>query len=122
MPDTAPPPDTSARRRAWLRRATTIAVIAVATLVVSGLLGTSVLRSLVAVVAVAAILRLGYAMISSLAQPVPEPPPVGELRKVKIGYRCSVCGAEVRMTVAPDADPAPPRHCLEDMELVAPIE
>lgn len=122
MPDTAPPPDTSARRRAWLRRATTIAVIAVATLVVSGLLGTSVLRSLVAVVAVAAILRLGYAMISGLAQPVPEPPPVGELRKVKIGYRCSVCGAEVRMTVAPDADPAPPRHCLEDMELVAPIE
>jgi hypothetical protein len=41
---------------------------------------------------------------------------------VKIAYRCSICGTEVRMTVAPDEDPPPPRHCLEDMDLVAPIE
>ena len=25
------------------------------------------------------------------------------------------------MTIAPDEDPEPPRHCLEDMELVAPV-
>ena len=53
---------------------------------------------------------------------VAEPPPAGELRKVKIIYRCSICGTEVRMTVAPDEDPDPPRHCLEDMDLVAPVE
>jgi len=57
-----------------------------------------------------------------MAAPIPEPPPPGELRKVKIMYRCAICGAEVRMTVAPDQDPPPPRHCLEDMELVAPID
>jgi hypothetical protein len=33
-----------------------------------------------------------------------------------------VCGTEVRMTAADTEDPAPPRHCMEDMELVAPID
>lgn len=69
-----------------------------------------------------AIFRVGLAMLRGLATPPPEPPPPGELRKVKIAYRCSICGAEVRMTVAPDEDPEPPRHCLEDMDLVAPID
>ena len=68
------------------------------------------------------IIRIGLAMLRGLATPPPEPPPAGELRKVKITYRCSICGAEVRMTVAPEEDPEPPRHCLEDMDLVAPIE
>jgi hypothetical protein len=77
-------------------------------------------KALVAAVAAAIIIRIGWAMISGLAQPVPEPPDAGELRKVKIMYRCSICGAEVRMTIAPQEDPEPPRHCLEDMELVAP--
>ena len=81
-----------------------------------------VVNVLIAVAAAALMIRVGLAMLRGLARPVPEPPPAGELRKVKIGYRCSVCGAEVRMTVAPDADPDPPRHCLEDMDLVAPIE
>jgi len=78
-------------------------------------------RVTVAVVVAAAALRIGYAMISGLAQPVPEPPDEGELRQVKLTYRCSICGAEVRMTVAASDDPEPPRHCLEDMDLVAPI-
>jgi hypothetical protein len=26
------------------------------------------------------------------------------------------------VVMAPDQDPPPPKHCLEDMELVAPIE
>ena len=68
------------------------------------------------------IIRVGLAMLRGLAIPPPEPPPVGELRKVKIMYRCAICGTEVRMTVAPDEEPEPPRHCLEDMDLVAPIE
>jgi hypothetical protein len=82
----------------------------------------NVFNVLVAVVVAVAILRVGLAMLRGLAQPIPEPPPAGELRKVKIAYRCSVCGAEVRMTVAPHEEPAPPRHCLEDMDLVAPTE
>src|ERR1700742_1333452 len=78
-------------------------------------------RIVVAVVAAAVVFRIGYAMISGLAQPVPEPPEPGTLRKVRLTYRCSVCGTEVRMTSAAAEDPEPPRHCLEDMDLVAPI-
>jgi hypothetical protein len=82
----------------------------------------SLLALLVAAGAVWLIFKVGFTMLGGLAQPVPEAPPPGELRKVKIMYRCSICGTEVRMTVAPDEEPAPPRHCLEDMDLVAPVE
>lgn len=68
------------------------------------------------------IMKVGLTVLRSLAQPTPEPPPPGELRKVKLTYRCSICGTEVRMTVAPHEDPEPPRHCQEDMELIAPID
>ena len=77
---------------------------------------------LVAAVAAYVIIASGISILAGLARPIPEPPPRGELRKVKITYRCSLCGTEVRMTVAPDEDPEPPRHCQEDMDLVAPIE
>ncbi|MCU0310771.1 MAG: hypothetical protein MUE36_07510 [Acidimicrobiales bacterium] len=79
-------------------------------------------RVLVAAGACWAILRLGVLLLGGMARPIPEPPPAGELRKVKIAYRCEICGAEVRMTVAPDADPEPPRHCQEDMTLMAPVD
>jgi hypothetical protein len=82
----------------------------------------NVVNVVIAVIVAYLILRIGLAMLRGLAQPIPEPPPAGELRKVKIAYRCSICGAEVRMTIAPDEDPQAPRHCLEDMDLVAPIE
>ena len=82
----------------------------------------TVFNIIVAVAVGFAIMRVGVAMLRGLARPVPEPPPAGELRKVKIAYRCSICGTEVRMTIAPDQDPLPPRHCLEDMDLVAPVE
>ena len=82
----------------------------------------TVFNIIVAVAVGFAIMRVGVAMLRGLARPVPEPPPAGELRKVKIAYRCSICGTEVRMTIAPDQDPSPPRHCLEDMDLVAPVE
>jgi hypothetical protein len=68
------------------------------------------------------ILKLGFAVMSSLATPLPPPPPPGELRKVRLLYRCSLCGTEVRMTSANDEVPEPPRHCMEDMELVAPTD
>ena len=82
----------------------------------------SLVALLIAALAVFVLFKIGFAMLGGLAQPIPEPPPAGELRKVKIMYRCSICGTEVRMTVANDQMPEPPRHCLEDMELVTPVE
>ena len=68
------------------------------------------------------ILRIGIGILRMFAQPVAEPPPPGELRKVKLMYRCEICGTEVRMTVAPDQDPEPPRHCQDEMTLLTPVE
>jgi len=82
----------------------------------------SLLALLIAAVAVWVLMKIGFVMLGGLAQPVPEPPPPGELRKVKLMYRCSLCGTEVRMTVANDQMPEPPRHCLEDMDLVTPVD
>jgi hypothetical protein len=82
----------------------------------------SLVALLIAAFAVFLLFKIGFAMLGGLAQPVPEPPPAGELRKVKITYRCSICGTEVRMTVANDQMPEPPRHCLEDMDLVTPVD
>ncbi len=75
-------------------------------------------RGLVAVVAGLVLLWLGLLVLRALARPVPEPPPAGEMRKVSRRYRCSSCGVELRMTAAPDEDPPPPRHCMEEMEFV----
>lgn len=82
----------------------------------------TVVKLLIAAAAAYVILRAGIGIVRSFSQPVPPPPPPGELRKVKIMFRCSVCGTEVRMTSANDEVPDPPRHCQEDMDLVAPIE
>ena len=78
-----------------------------------------VLKILMAIAVAMVLLRMGLAVLRTLATPLPEPPPVGELRKVKLQYRCSLCGTEVRMTVATDESPDPPRHCMDDMELMA---
>jgi len=66
--------------------------------------------------------KSGIAMTRSLTTQLPEPPPEGELRKVAVKYRCSNCGVELKMTLAPEEDPLPPRHCMEDMDLVAPLD
>jgi hypothetical protein len=93
----------------------------VGALAVIGLVtGKNVIAVVIAAGVAYLILRMGVVMLGGLARPVPAPLPSGELRKVRLLYRCSVCGTEVRMTAAPDEDPEPPRHCLEDMDLVAP--
>lgn len=66
--------------------------------------------------------KVGMAMVRSMTTPLPPPPPSGELRKVNVRYRCSTCGMEIRTTLAPDEDPPPPRHCMDEMDLVAPVE
>lgn len=80
------------------------------------------LRVVIALAAVVVILRVGIGILRGLAQQIPEPPPPGELRKVSIRYRCSICGAELKMLLAADQEPEPPRHCQEDMVLVAPLD
>lgn len=100
---------------------------ALVVLVVAGLLASLVTDAggwsiVVAVLAGWVIWRIGFAVLRALGTPLPPPPPPGELRKVKITYRCTICGTEVRMTTANDDVPAAPRHCQEDMDLVAPIE
>ncbi|MCU0268364.1 MAG: hypothetical protein MUF83_06915 [Acidimicrobiales bacterium] len=97
-------------------------VVIVIAAVIALLAGHGALSVLVAALGAWLIFRVGWMMLGGLARPIPEPPPAGELRKVKIAYRCAICGTEVRMTVAPDQDPEPPRHCQEDMDLVAPID
>ena len=82
----------------------------------------SAFKALAAALGGLAILWLGIVILRVLAQPQPEPPPPGELRKVRLTYRCSLCGTEVRMTIAPMEDPEPPRHCGEEMSVMAPIE
>ena len=68
------------------------------------------------------IIRVGIAVLGGMTRPVPEPPPPGELRKVKLVYRCSTCGTEVRMTSAVHEDPEPPRHCMDEMDLLTPVD
>ena len=78
-----------------------------------------VLKVLIAIAAAALIFRIGVVLVRSMTMPAPEPPPPGELRKVKLVYRCSLCGSELRMTKANDEVPEAPRHCMEDMDLVS---
>lgn len=63
--------------------------------------------------------RVGVGLLRSMTEPLPAPPPPGEMRRVNVRYRCSVCGLELKMTLAAEEDPPPPRHCMEDMDLVA---
>ena len=81
-----------------------------------------IINVVIAVVAGGLIMRFGMRMLGGFSAPMPGPPPPGELRKVKIMYRCELCGSEVRMTTAPDEDPDPPRHCMDEMTVVAPID
>lgn len=81
-----------------------------------------IFRVLVALVAVYLIFRIGIAALRSFAAPVPGPPPEGEMRRVKVRYRCSLCGLEIRTERAASEEPAPPRHCMEEMEVVVAAE
>jgi hypothetical protein len=79
-------------------------------------------KVIVAIAVAYVIIKVGFTLLRGLAAPRPEPPPAGELRKVKIAYRCSICGTEVRMTAANDEMPDPPRHCQDEMDLVTPVD
>ncbi len=89
---------------------------------VLALTGAFVWRAILAVAFAAVLLKIGAGMLGGFARPIPAPPDPGELRKVRLTYRCTICATEVRMTMANDEVPEPPRHCMEDMELVTPVD
>jgi hypothetical protein len=108
--------------RRWVRLLAVLGGVVVVGAVIAAVAGTGVVATVVAILVGLLILRTGWFFLQSFATPPPAPPEPGKLRKVKLVYRCPSCGAEVRMTVAATEDPEPPRHCMEDMELVAPID
>ncbi|HUR48832.1 MAG TPA: hypothetical protein VMY88_04770 [Acidimicrobiales bacterium] len=75
------------------------------------------IRLVIAIAVAIFLVRAGMFVLRSLATPIPEPPPPGELRRVNLRYRCALCGTEARLTLASDQIPEPPRHCMEEMEL-----
>jgi hypothetical protein len=79
----------------------------------------TLVRILIAVGIALLILRFGFAVLRMLGRPLPEPPPEGELRRVNLRYRCSMCSTEIRMVKSTAEDPLPPRHCMDEMELIA---
>jgi rubredoxin len=80
-----------------------------------------VVSVIVAVAVAVLIFRVGVSLLRGMVRPMPEPPPSGELRPVKLRYRCPVCGLELRVTSAANEDPIPPRHCMDEMDLVASV-
>ena len=76
------------------------------------------LKLLVAIAAFVVMMRLGMLMLGGLARKH-DPPEAGQLRRVNLRYRCSICLTEVKMVQASEELPLPPRHCQEDMDLVA---
>ena len=79
----------------------------------------SILKFCIAVAAGYGIFRFGLMMARGLARPIPAPPPDGELRRVNLRYRCPSCGTELRMVKTDVVDPVPPRHCMDEMDLIA---
>jgi hypothetical protein len=81
------------------------------------------LRVLVALAGCVGLYLVGVKVVRVLMMPPPpDEPDVTKLKPVDLHYRCMVCGTEVTMTAAPDAEAEPPRHCREDMKLVGSTE
>jgi len=78
-----------------------------------------VLQVAVAVLIFVVVMKVGLWLLRMVASEPPPPPPPGELRKIDARYRCGVCGMEMKVMLAPDEEPDPPRHCMEEMELLA---
>ena len=106
----------------WRRWWFVLAVVVVAGLVLSSFVDTGPVATVFALLLGLAIFRGGWFFLQSFATPPPPPPDPGTLRKVKLVYRCPTCGTEVRMTSAVTEEPEPPRHCMDDMELVSGME
>jgi len=109
-------------KRWWARSWFLLVVVVALSLVITLVFDTPGVTTFFAVLLGAVIFRTGWFFLQSFATPLPAAPDPGTLRKVKLVYRCEICGTEVRMTSAITEDPEPPRHCMDDMTLVTPIE
>lgn len=105
-----------------LRRRLALRIIAVASLGALLLAGYPLVRTVIAVASAYVLLATGIKILGAFARPIPDAPPPGELRRVKLTYRCSSCGTELRLTLANDTVPAAPRHCADEMELTTNLE
>lgn len=61
--------------------------------------------------------RVSLAVIRMLSSPPTEVDP-GDIVRVDLDYKCSVCGAEVTMRAVNPAEDTPPKHCREEMDPV----
>jgi hypothetical protein len=109
-------------RPVWARWWFVLGVVVVAGLILSSFVETGPVATVAALLLGVVIFRSGWFFLRSFATPLPPPPDPGTLRKVKLVYRCPTCGTEVRMTAAVAEEPEPPRHCMDDMELVSGLE
>lgn len=110
--------DAGVQRRRRRLLALGVVVLGVALVVV----GYSPVRVAIAMAAMFVLFRLGLALLGSFARPIPPPPPPGELRRVRLTYRCGSCGTELRITRANDQVPDAPRHCADEMELTTSVD
>jgi hypothetical protein len=80
----------------------------------------TVVKVVLALVVAVGIYSISARVIHMFTIVPPEEPEPGEVQPVDFRYRCIVCGAEATMTAAPGGErPEAPRHCREDMDLVA---
>lgn len=109
-------------RPLWRRWWFVLGVVVVVGLVLSAFVDTGPVATIAALLLGVLIFRIGWFFLQSFATPPPPPPDPGTLRRVKLVYRCPTCGTEVRMTAAVAEEPEPPRHCMDDMELVSGLD
>ena len=74
-----------------------------------------VARWLIALAIGFAIFRLGLWGVRLLSMPGPTEPDPDEVVEVERAFMCAVCGMQLTVTYAQDADMDPPRHCREEM-------
>jgi hypothetical protein len=110
------------KRPWWARWWALVILVVVLAVGISAIFHTPGATTFGAVLLGAVILRTGWFFLQSFATPLPPPPDPGTLRKVKLVYRCEICGTEVRMTAATTEQPEAPRHCMDDMVLITPLD
>lgn len=122
--DDAPVLTDAGRRDAAIqqRRRLVLRILTVAAFIALVIAGYPLTRTLVAVASGYLLLATGVKILGAFARPIPDAPPPGELRRVKLTYRCGSCGTELRLTLANDTVPVPPRHCADEMELITNLE
>lgn len=77
----------------------------------------TLLNIVIALAIGAAIWTVSMAILRAVANPPPAVDPEDVIETLR-RFRCSVCGAQVTMTVTNVAEPKAPRHCREEMDEV----